>query len=57
LSLSERRREVVDSGRILVPESEDDASYRRQLELLGISLDEFVENAGCSRLGGSACHL
>jgi hypothetical protein len=44
-------REILDSNRILVPESDDDAPCTVQLESLGIGLDEFVENAGCSRLG------
>jgi hypothetical protein len=52
-------RGILDSGRILVPEGDDDALCTEQLEslgisldeFLGISLDEFVENAGRSRLG------
>ena len=44
-------REVLDSDRMLVPESGDDAPCTEQLESLGISFDEFVEDAGCSRLG------
>jgi hypothetical protein len=44
-------RGILDSGRILAPESDDDAPCTEQLELLGIGLDEFVENAGRSRLG------
>jgi hypothetical protein len=44
-------REILDSGRILVPESDDDAPCTEQLESLGIGLDEFVKNGGRSRLG------
>ncbi len=43
--------EALDSSGILVLESEDDAPCTEQLESLGISLDEFVENAGRSRPG------
>jgi len=40
-------REVLDRGGILVP----DAPCTEQIESLGISINEFVENAGRSRLG------
>jgi len=50
-SLPERMCEALDSCGILVLESEDAAPCTEQLESLGISFDEFVENAGRSRLG------
>ena len=49
--LLERMHEVLDSGGILVPESDDDVPCMEQLESLGISLDESVENVGRSTLG------
>jgi hypothetical protein len=47
----------LDGGGILVLESADDPSYTTQLESLGISLDEFVENVSRSRPGKVACPL
>jgi len=42
---------IFDSGGILVPEGTDDAPRAKELETLGESLDEFVENASCCTFG------
>ena len=53
--LLKRLGELLDGGGILVPESADDPSCTKQLDSLGISLDEFVEKVTRSGPGKAAC--